>query len=436
MDKKLALLFIFSAALVMEAMLDSVGAEPVEDKQALLHFLDNMNHSPHVNWDEKTSVCQSWRGVICNIDKSRVIELRLPGAGLSGPIPPNTLSRLSALEIVSLRSNGITGPFPEGFSQLKNLTSLYLQSNKFSGPLPLDFSVWNNLSVVNLANNSFNGTIPFSISNLTHLTSLVLANNSLSGEIPDLNVPSLQELNLANNNLSGAVPKSLLRFPTSAFAGNNLTSANALPPAYPVQPPAALPAKKSNGISEPALLGIIIGACVLGFVVIAGFMIVCCYQNADVGVQQVKSQKKRVSVKTDSSGSQDKNSKIVFFEGCNIAFDLEDLLRASAEILGKGTFGMTYRAALEDATTVVVKRLKEVTVGKRDFEQQMEVVGKIKHDNVDAVRAYYYSKEEKLVVYDYYQQGSVSAMLHGMLDLFSYLIKLSLASLIFPNRLT
>ena len=140
------------------------------------------------------------------------------------------------------------------------------------------------------------------------------------------------------------------------------------------------------------------------------------------------------TLKTESSGSQDKNNKIVFFEGCNLAFDLEDLLRASAEILGKGTFGMTYKAALEDATTVVVKRLKEVTVGKRDFEQQMEVVGKIKHENVDAVRAYYYSKEEKLIVYDYYQQGSVSALLHGMLNLFSYLIKLSSASLIFLNR--
>ncbi|MCH94603.1 putative inactive receptor kinase, partial [Trifolium medium] len=89
-----------------------------------------------------------------------------------------------------------------------------------------------------------------------------------------------------------------------------------------------------------------------------------------------------------------------------------DLLRASAEILGKGTFGTTYKAALEDATTVAVKRLKEVTVGKREFEQQMEVVGKIKHENVDTLRAYYYSKDEKLVVSDYYQQGSVSSILH------------------------
>ncbi|CAL5204010.1 unnamed protein product [Lathyrus oleraceus] len=408
MDKKLSLLFIFSVMLV------SVEAEPVEDKQALLDFLHKMSHSPHVNWDENSSVCQTWRGVTCNTDRSRVIAIRLPGAGLSGPIPPNTLSRLAALETVSLRSNGITGFFPGGFSELKNLTSLYLQSNKFSGQLPLDFSVWSNLTVVNLSNNFFNGSIPFSVSNLTHLSSLVLANNSLSGAIPDIDIHSLRELNLANNNLSGVVPKSLLRFPSWAFSGNNLTSVNSShPPALPMHPPYALPPKKTKRLSETALLGIIIGVCAFGFAVIAVVMVLCCYDFAAAGVKEsVKSKKKEDSMKAETSASRDKN-KIVFFEDCNLAFDLEDLLRASAEILGKGSFGTTYKAALEDASTVVVKRLKEVTVGKKEFEQQMEVLGKIKHENVDALRAYYYSKDEKLVVSDYYQQGSVSSILHG-----------------------
>ncbi|KAI4337934.1 hypothetical protein L6164_016296 [Bauhinia variegata] len=205
------------------------------------------------------------------------------------------------------------------------------------------------------------------------------------------------------------MPKSLQRFPSEAFSGNNVTSASALPPAFPVRPP-----KRTSKLSEPALLGIIIGACVVGFVVIAAFIILCCYdKGGEDGGLPVKSQKKEVALKkTVSESGQDKN-KIVFFEGCSLAFDLEDLLRASAEVLGKGTFGTTYKAALEDATTVVVKRLKEVTVGKREFEQLMEVVGRIRHENVAALRAYYYSKEEKLMVYDYFEQGSVSAILHG-----------------------
>lgn len=113
------------------------------------------------------------------------------------------------------------------------------------------------------------------------------------------------------------------------------------------------------------------------------------------------------------SGSYEVNNHLVFFEGCTFIFDLEDLLRSSAEALGKGTYGTTYKAVLEDATIVVVKRLKEVCVGKKEFEQQMEMVGRIKHENIVGLQAYYYSKDEKLMVYDYFSQGSVSSLLHG-----------------------
>ncbi|KAL0400923.1 UNVERIFIED_CONTAM: putative inactive receptor kinase [Sesamum latifolium] len=60
---------------------------------------------------------------------------------------------------------------------------------------------------------------------------------------------------------------------------------------------------------------------------------------------------------------------LVFLEDANPTFDLEDMLRASAEVLGKGTFGTSYKAILEDGTTVVVKRLKDVTVTFEDFQQ-------------------------------------------------------------------
>ncbi|KHN27390.1 Putative inactive receptor kinase, partial [Glycine soja] len=103
---------------------------------------------------------------------------------------------------------------------------------------------------------------------------------------------------------------------------------------------------------------------------------------------------------------------------------LEDLLRASAEVLGKGSVGTSYKAVLEEGTTVVVKRLKDVVVTKKEFETQMEVLGKIKHENVVPLRAFYFSKDEKLLVYDYMSAGSLSALLHGTMLLKS-LIRLS-----------
>lgn len=117
-----------------------------------------------------------------------------------------------------------------------------------------------------------------------------------------------------------------------------------------------------------------------------------------------------------SSGVQTaEKNKLVFLDGCTYNFDLEDLLRASAEVLGKGSYGTAYKAILEDGTVVVVKRLKDVVAGKREFEQQMELVGRLgRHANLVPLRAYYYSKDEKLVVYDYIATGSFSGMLHGI----------------------
>ena len=116
------------------------------------------------------------------------------------------------------------------------------------------------------------------------------------------------------------------------------------------------------------------------------------------------------------SGVQEpEKNKLVFFEGSSYNFDLEDLLRASAEVLGKGSYGTAYKAILEEGTIVVVMRMKEVAVGKKEFEQQIEIVGRVScHPNVVPLRAYYYSKDEKLLVFDYITGGSLFALFHGM----------------------
>ncbi|KAG8097238.1 hypothetical protein GUJ93_ZPchr0013g36586 [Zizania palustris] len=110
--------------------------------------------------------------------------------------------------------------------------------------------------------------------------------------------------------------------------------------------------------------------------------------NNGKGADSARVEKRKEQI---SSGVQmaEKN-KLVFLEGCSYNFDLEDLLRASAEVLGKGSYGTAYKAILEDGTTVVVKRLKDVVAGKKEFEQQMELIGR------------------------YVATGSFSAMLHGI----------------------
>ncbi|KAL6580572.1 hypothetical protein OROMI_008596 [Orobanche minor] len=104
--------------------------------------------------------------------------------------------------------------------------------------------------------------------------------------------------------------------------------------------------------------------------------------------------------------------KLVFIEDPNPTFDLDDMLKASAEVLGKGTFGTCYKASLKNWNTIAVKRLKDVSVTLEDFQEHMEIVGRMKHKNIAEVRAYCFSKEENLLVYDYHRE-SVSVLMHG-----------------------
>jgi len=131
-----------------------------------------------------------------------------------------------------------------------------------------------------------------------------------------------------------------------------------------------------------------------------------------------------------AGGVAGEQSRLVFVgKGAGYSFDLEDLLRASAEVLGKGSVGTSYKAVLEEGTTVVVKRLKDVAVARREFDAHMEALGRVEHRNVLPVRAYYFSKDEKLLVYDYLPNGSLSAMLHGQCPHHPNLPPLSLRSL-------
>jgi serine/threonine protein kinase len=58
--------------------------------------------------------------------------------------------------------------------------------------------------------------------------------------------------------------------------------------------------------------------------------------------------------------------------------------------------------------------LKQVVVGKKEFEQHMEILERVgQHTNVVPLRSYYFSKDEKFIVYDYVPAGNLSTLLHG-----------------------
>lgn len=411
-----------------------VDSEPVQDKQALLAFLSKVPHENRLQWNDSASVC-TWFGIECDANQSFVYSLRLPGVGLIGSIPPNTLGRMSQLRVLSLRSNRLSGEIPSDFSNLTLLRSLYLQNNVFTGDFPPSLTRLTRLSRLDLSSNNFTGSIPFSVNNLTHLTGLLLQNNHFAGSLPSVNPLNLTDFNVSNNSLNGSIPQVLAKFPASSFSGNLQLCGRPLPPCNPFFPsPAPSPSeippgppsshKKSRKLSTVAIVLIAVGSALVALLLLL-FLILCLrrkQRSRPAKTPKPTATARAVAVEAGTSSSKDditggsaeaERNKLVFFEGGIYSFDLEDLLRASAEVLGKGSVGTSYKAVLEEGTTVVVKRLKDVVVTKRDFETQMEVLGKIKHDNVVPLRAYYYSKDEKLLVSDFMPVGSLSALLHG-----------------------
>lgn len=117
------------------------------------------------------------------------------------------------------------------------------------------------------------------------------------------------------------------------------------------------------------------------------------------------------------SGKQnkaDQSLKLSFVRDDRERFDMQDLLRASAEVLGSGCFGSSYKAALLSGPVMVVKRYKQMNnVGKEDFQEHMRRIGRLAHPNLLPLVAYYYKKEEKLLISDHVQKGSLAVHLHG-----------------------
>ncbi|KAJ4815171.1 Leucine-rich repeat protein kinase family protein [Rhynchospora pubera] len=406
----------------------------------------------------------------------RVFELRLPGIALSGAIPSSTISNLTSLRVLSLRHNSITSPLPDDLSVQKNITSLFINNNKFTGPIPTVLSSLLSLERLDLSSNNFSGEVPSSLNNLTQLKSLFLQDNNISGTLPqELNFPNLELFNISyNSNLSGPIPPSLTKFPASAFIGTKLCG-GPLGPCTPTPnpspytpspvgpPPTPSNNNNSNSLSAGAIAGIVIGAAAAFSVLV--LLVVILFRKGQYDSQSARAKPPGPALFAGSTGTHQEaystpavaqsdtaqaepyssapasstagtvpaapaatvatavpavpvsvpiGRKLAFFRKGEVPkFDLENLLRASAEVLGRGTFGTTYKAILESGDTVAVKRLQEVYLSEKDFREKVARVGELEHKNIVPLLAYYYSKDERLLVYDFMPMGSLSAVLHG-----------------------
>ncbi|PSR91316.1 Leucine-rich repeat receptor-like protein kinase precursor [Actinidia chinensis var. chinensis] len=385
------------------------------DSTTLLDFKSASDPSNSLSsWFNSSNHCL-WLGVTCDPLTHRVTKLVLNGLNLTGSIQP--LTRLPHLRHLRLHHNRLSTA-PHNLSSWPNLKHLYLSHNLIAGKFPAGISNLRRLLRLDLSHNKFSGEIPVTeLTQLPHLLTVRFDCNSFTGSLNsgESYSNSISEFNVSENKLSGEIPNWLSKFPATSFAGNrnlcgeplpsNCSGNNRTVSSDSVQ--ISVPSERKDGLSDRVVLMIIsIAAAVMATLV----AITWCLHKRVYGCRE-----RNGGVK-GKSGSRWRGvvrvgEEMVCFEGCRGFTNVDELLRASAEMLGKGSVGATYKVVMDGGDVVVVKRVKG-SRKRKEVDGFLREIGGLRHPNVVSLRAYYYSLDELLLVYDFLPNGSLHSLLH------------------------
>ncbi|XP_047339743.1 pollen receptor-like kinase 4 [Impatiens glandulifera] len=390
----------------------------VTQSEALLVFKSSLisNHTAFSTWKPSTRPCTgnktNWGGILC--EEGRVWGIKLEGMGISGAIDVDSLVGMPHLRMMSLINNSLDGKLPK-LNKVGKLKALFLSHNKFSGPIDQDcFDGMTSLKKLYLSYNAFTGQIPMSLATLPRLVELSLEGNQFSGVIPNFTVVNFKLLNFSDNKFDGPIPYSVTYLPVESFSGNAGLCG------HPLQ---------ACTSSKPTINVIFVIFSFLAVLAVIG-MIIITLKNKPTGLADVEAPLVGSSSEISKTGdmmTSDRASpanygarhkkaeptKLVFLIEDRERFELPDLLNSSAETLGNGSLGVYYKACLPSGKPMVVKRFKQMNnVGKEEFQEHMWRIARLNHPNLLSPVAFYYRKEEKLLVSDYINNVSLATYLH------------------------
>ncbi|XP_043720542.1 receptor protein kinase TMK1-like [Telopea speciosissima] len=309
-----------------------------------------------------------------------------------------------------------------------------------------------NISVINFQKMDLTGTISPDFSKLQSLQKLILAGNKLTGAIPEelTTLLSLTELDVSNNQLSGQVPK---------FRSNIVVNTNGNPNiGKDISPTSgggssgtSTVVDSGNGTSSRGSpnskssdsVGIIVGSVIAGIflVFLAGLLGFCLHRRKQKRLGRVQSPNEMV-VHPRHSGSDPEILKItVAGPSANGVASSESYSRTSSgpsdihmvdtgnmvisiqvlrnvtnnfseqNILGRGGFGTVYKGELHDGTKIAVKRMDSGVLTEKgliEFKSEIAVLTKVRHRHLVALLGYCLDGNERLLVYEYMPQGTLS----------------------------
>ncbi|KAK7389440.1 hypothetical protein VNO78_24479 [Psophocarpus tetragonolobus] len=379
-------------------------------------------------------------------------------------LPPNA-------RYIDLSRNEFSGSIPYSFSQMGDLNQLNLAHNHLKNQLGDMFGKLSKLKQLDVSFNSLSGDLPQSLKSLKNLKKLHLQNNQFTGSVDLLASLPLEDLNVENNKFTGWVPEELKDINNLQTGGNSWSSGPA-PPPPPGTPPIKHSQKKNDKsvISGVAIAGIAFG--VLAVIVIAvalskrrasttsshfideerrsqhrSFTSLASQDlskdsGADVSKDyrglksfdstsiDVKALQKSPSVGVRSSVSDCVQSfndnefanrlnarrstsiRVTTFSQAELQSATANF--ASGRLLGKGSIGCVYRAKYADGKVLAVKKINpSVFQGgpPEEFSQIVSSITKLHHPNIVELVGFC-SEQERMLIYDYFRNGSLHDFLH------------------------
>ncbi|GLT57675.1 hypothetical protein SLA2020_306300 [Shorea laevis] len=302
--------------------------------------------------------------------------------------------------------------------------------------------------IVNFQKMGLTGTISPDFASLKSLQRLVLADNNLTGSIPEelTTLVDLKVLDVSNNQLYGKIP---------AFKSNVIVNTNGNPdigkeksdstskgssPGGPAGSPGSATngGKKSSALVGMVLISVLGG---LGLIVLIGLLGFCLYRKKQKPFSRVQSPNAMV-IQPRHSGSDNESVKITvagpsvsvgalsdthtvpsseagdiqMVEAGNMVISIQVLRNVTnnfseKNILGQGGFGVVYKGELHDGTKIAVKRMESGLIsdkGLAEFKSEIAVLTKVRHRHLVALLGYCLDGNEKLLVYEYMPQGTLS----------------------------
>nr|GMD67627.1 systemin receptor SR160-like [Ipomoea batatas] len=329
-------------------------------------------------WHDKVEQYHSVSIIIFNHNGS-MFYLNLSYNKLGGSIPKE-LGSMQYLSILNLGHNDLSGPIPQELGGLQNVEDLDLSDNRLNGSIPQTLINLTSLSSLDLSRNELNGSIPGELFSMKRLRSLYLQKNMLFGEIPTPMVAhSLEDLDLSSNELYGSIP---------AFANN---------PGLSYCPAPISKSSRSKQIKHYIIIGCGVIAVVLIWLVT-----------------------QLLAVRLAGRGRMENDGEewsMVSFQ--RLGFNKWDILGGLTDqnLVGNGGSGKVYRVITKKGKKVAVKSIRhernEGHILEKQFIAEVQILGKIWHNNIVKLLCCIRGKTTKLLVYEYMDKQCLHKWLHG-----------------------